>query len=116
MLARKAPDFTKAIGDDRRRARDDCDLSTIVSFAGVPRLAARIVNISADGCAVRIDHLFARDDRMRLLLPVVGDYQARVVWGLLGVCGCRFIDPIDQATYRRVLAAIKTGRETWPAG
>lgn len=98
----------------RRELRDPCDLVTSITRGTELRIGARIVDISTDGCCVRSDRKFARDDRIRILLPVVGDIEAHVVWTLQGVFGAVFRLPIDHGTYSRVLAAIKTRRDTWP--
>jgi|GEM_PF-6668333 PilZ domain len=97
----------------RTPERDECDFTTILSHGSTLRADGLIVDISPMGCCIRSSHEVNKYDRVRILLPVIGDSKATVAWALRGVFGCAFETPIDQATYSRVLAAIKTGRDDW---
>lgn len=107
---------TRKLQAYHRRAydRDDCDLATTMSHGPLLNIPAQVVNIAPEGCCVRARHDCQRNDRVRILLPILGDYEARVAWSLQGVFGCAFTLAIDNDVYCRVLAAIKTGRESWP--
>ncbi len=97
----------------RSPERDECDFATILSHGSTLRAEGLIVDISPMGCCIRSSHLVDKHDRVRILLPVIGDSKATVAWALRGVFGCAFEKPIDDATYPRVLAAIKTRRDDW---
>lgn len=99
---------------NRAHERDECDLATTISHNDLLNLDARVVNIGPNGCCARTMHPFHKHDRLRILLPIIGDYEAHVAWSLKGVFGCAFTVAIDHDVYCRVLAAIKTGRESWP--
>lgn len=99
---------------ERAHERDECDLVTAISHNALLRIGARVVNISPEGLCARTDHRFEKHDRLRVMLPIVGDYEAHVAWALQGVFGCAFTMPIDHERYCRMLAAIKNGRENWP--
>lgn len=108
--AQRRPDFPY----QRAYERDACDLVTSISHDSQLRIGARVVNISPEGLCARTDHFFKKQDRLRVMLPIVGDYEAHVAWALQGVFGCAFTMPIDHERYCRMLAAIKAGRENWP--
>lgn len=99
----------------RRVERDACDLVTAITRGFELRLSGRVADICPFGCCVRSDAVFEKDDRIRLLLPIIGDVEARVAWTLVGVFGCEFTDPIAPEQYPLVLAAIKTRRDSWPS-
>lgn len=99
----------------RSPERDECDFATILSHGSTLRAEGLIVDISPLGCCIRTSHPVNKHDRVRILLPVVGDSKATVAWALRGVFGCAFETPIDGATYSQLLAAIKTGRDHWPS-
>lgn len=102
------------IGYGRSPERDECDYATLLSHGSTLRAEGLMVDISRMGCCIRSSLSVNKYDRVRILLPVVGDSKATVAWALRGVFGCAFEKPIDEATYPQVLAAIKTGRDSWP--
>ena len=115
MSASRSDTPTTAMMSQRSPERDECDFATILSHGSTLRAEGLIVDISPMGCCVRSSHPVNKHDRVRILLPVVGDSKATVAWALRGVFGCAFETPIDGATYSQLLAAIKTGRDHWPS-
>lgn len=97
----------------RRIERDHCELNTLLSHKRSTRLPARIADISRFGCSIHAEGVFTRDDRLRVLLPLLGDVHARVAWTLTGCFGCWFDVPIGEDRYAHVLAAIKTASDDW---
>jgi len=91
----------------RRFTRDECRLDTSITRGSELRIPGRVVDISRGGCSVRAQVNFAKGDRIRILLPTMGDEEAIVVWALIGVFGCEFSTPIDARDYPKLLAAMK---------
>lgn len=98
----------------RMRERDAVDLETSFTHDRTMCVPARVVDLSPLGCHLRADHALVRNDRIRIIFPVVGDISGRVAWTLVGCLGVMFDDEIETLLYTRVLAAIKTGAKDWP--
>jgi len=110
MSIRVAP---LADGAARLHQRDECDLATVITRGRELAITGRVVDISRGGCSVRCDTLFGKGDRIRLLLPMLGDQEARVTWALRGAFGCQFSEAVAPLAYPRLLAAIKLGLTDW---
>lgn len=102
------------IREDRRRMpRDEVDLVTMATRTGKIRISVRLVDISPLGFHCRSAETFERGEKIRILLPLVGDIEAEIAWALKGCFGGWFNENISSATYPRLLATIKTGRNDW---
>lgn len=99
--------------NERRVQRDICDLVTSITRGTDLRISGRVIDICVDGCCLRSETYFTRGDRIRVLLPVAGDVEARVVWSMYGAFGCHFGVPIDGQAYPRLLGAIKARHHDW---
>lgn len=94
--------------DARRRAqRDDVDFGTVATRRWVERFDIRLLNLSPMGFHARGKVEFARDQKLRILLPVVGEIEAQVAWALTGCCGGWFPKAMSADVYAEVLAAIR---------
>jgi hypothetical protein len=94
--------------DERRRAqRDDVDFPTIATRRWTEQFDVRLLNISPMGFHARGKAEFARDDKLRITLPIVGEVEGQVAWALTGCCGGWFIKGIPAEVYPDVLAAIQ---------
>ena len=107
-----SPFLRKNRGHSRERIvpRDHVDLLTAVSRGRQFIIEGRIVDISPFGCHVRTQGVFEPYDRIRILLPLVGDVEAFVAWSLNGCFGARFSEAISKAAYPQILAAIKMAK------
>lgn len=69
-------------------------------------LSLLIVNMSALGLMARADTGYEIGDKLRVTLPVIGTINAEIRWSLGGRIGCELDQPIDQANYYALLAAL----------
>ncbi len=102
-------------GHRRGAPRDRCDHRTLLSHADRPRIEARIVDISPLGCSIHAPGSFHRGDRVRVLLPLLGDLHAQVAWSLDGCFGCWFDCAISKDRYPLLLAELKLSPATLSA-
>ncbi|MCE7798218.1 hypothetical protein LWE61_16900 [Sphingobium sufflavum] len=94
--------------DERRRAqRDDIDYPTSATRGWTETFDIRLLNLSPMGFHARGKVTFERDQKLRILLPVVGEVEGQVAWALTGCCGGWFINPIEADLYAKVLATIE---------
>ncbi|MFT3968673.1 MAG: hypothetical protein QM690_22640 [Sphingobium sp.] len=94
--------------DERRRAqRDDVDFPTVATRRWTERFDVRLLNISPMGFHARGKVEFQRDQKLRIMLPVVGEVEGQIAWALTGCCGGWFLDPIPADLYARVLDSIR---------
>lgn len=112
MLA-KLQEYLDKSSHRRQVIRDEVNYETVCTRNGRLREDVRIVDLSPFGFHLRGNAVAARGEKLRLLLPVVGDVEARVAWALTGCLGGWFTYPIPEDRYALLLAAIKTGREDW---
>jgi hypothetical protein len=81
----------------RAVARDIVDFHTVIAIEGLDALDARLMDISPYGFQCRAScRMLDRGNLVWLLLPIVGERRAEVMWGLKGLFGCRFLEPIDE--------------------
>jgi len=92
-------------------ARDAVDFHTVLIVEGLGALDARIMDISPYGfqCRAR-SRLLERGERASLRLPLVGECQADIMWGLKGLFGCKFIEPLDPDLYAPLLAQLLSAK------
>ena len=99
----------------RTVARDTIELQTLVRSAAFGTARARLADMSPYGCQARLaGTLWERDERIVVLLPLIGEIEARVMWGLKGLFGCKFDTPIDADIYPTLLTTIRTNCLDWP--
>ena len=96
--------------DDRLLVRDEVHYrARAIGPDGQP-FNLLIVNISAMGLMARCDAPYAVDDRIELMLPVIGTVPAQIRWSLGGRIGCELERVIDLADYYEVLAVLVRGK------
>jgi hypothetical protein len=79
----------------RAVARDIVDFHTVIAVEGLDALDARLMDISPYGFQCRATcRTLTHGDKVWLLLPIVGEHKAEVMWGLKGLFGCKFIEPL----------------------
>ena len=115
MLA-KLSEYLDQSSQRRQVVRDEVDFITLSTLNGRIKDRVRVVDLSPLGFSVRSSASAIRGDRLRLLLPVVGDVEAQVAWALKGCMGGWFTRPIAHDSYALLLAAVKTGNAEWKAG
>jgi hypothetical protein len=99
-----------ALNDDRTLVRDEVHYrARAIGPDGAP-FNLLIVNISAMGLMARCDTSYGVDDRIRVILPVIGAIGANIRWSLGGRIGCELERTIDLADYYEVLAVLLRSR------
>jgi hypothetical protein len=48
-----------------------------------------------------------RGERVWVLLPMLGEVEAEAMWGLRGLFGCKFIEPVAAELYGQVLPQLQ---------
>lgn len=99
--------------DNRLLDRDRVCLETIITDGSGKQASVRLVDISPGGFHARADLDLRKHQIIRVILPLVGDVRARVMWSLIGCFGAQFFDSVGEREYPRLLATIKTGRHDW---
>ena len=104
-----------AIGSRERRGedRDEVYFRTVITTLSGGCNPAEVINISPTGFLIRTKHNYRRRERMRVLLPSLGEVPAEVAWSLAGCAGCQLIYPIELADYPGFLLAARTVRSDW---
>ena len=82
----------------RQSPRRTLRLDATMRGAGSPASPILIHNISADGLLIECDLRLAPDESIDVMLPHAGACLARVVWASGRLFGCRFAEPVSQAT------------------
>jgi hypothetical protein len=99
---------------ERRGAeRDRVSLKTQLTWPGGNVAPVDLVDISGSGFLVRTEATIAKKVRVRIVLPLVGNVPAEVIWNIGGHIGCRFIYGFDHNAYPRLLDAIRTAPRGW---
>jgi hypothetical protein len=92
----------------RAVARDIVDFHTMVSVEALGVLDARLMDISPYGGQLRAtSRPLERGERVWILLPQIGEWQADIMWGLKGFFGCKFVEPIESDTYNELLPQLR---------
>lgn len=107
MSAERLKRLTQLHEERRRAQRDDVDFSTVATRGWTERFDVRLLNISPMGFHARGKVEFARDQKLKIQLPVVGEIEGQIAWALTGCCGGWFPNPLTPEIYQRVLAAIR---------
>ncbi len=92
----------------RTVARAAVDFHTVLTVEALGALDARIMDISPYGfqCRAR-SRVLERGERAWILLPLVGECQADIMWGLKGLFGCKFLEPLDGDLYGELLGLLR---------
>lgn len=92
----------------RAVARDIIDFHTVVAVEGSGAFDARLMDISPYGCQVRAyGRVFERGERIWVLLPMAGEVAGEAMWGLKGLFGCKFAEPVDADLYALLLPQLQ---------
>lgn len=94
--------------DVRRQARDTVEYRARATTRDGRRLSLLVVNISVQGLMARCDRDadVGVDERLRVMLPVVGEVAGVVRWALGGRIGCELDQPIGAARYHEMLKKV----------
>jgi hypothetical protein len=88
--------------------RDAVDFHTVIAVEGLDALDARLMDISPYGFQCRATcGVLERGNRVWLLLPILGERKAEVMWGLKGLFGCKFMEPVETDTYGDLLPQLQ---------
>lgn len=115
MMLAKLSHYLDRSTQRRQAIREKVDFETIATRNGRIKEQVRVADLSPFGFHLRSDADVSRGERLRLLLPVVGDVEAQVAWTLKGCLGGWFTYPIPPDRFAHMLGAIKTGRDDWSA-
>jgi hypothetical protein len=92
----------------RAVARDIIDFHTVVAVEGNGAFDARLMDISPYGCQVRAySRVLERGERIWVLLPGLGEVAGEAMWGLRGLFGCKFAEPVDSDLYAQLLPQLQ---------
>lgn len=92
----------------RAVARDIVDFHTMVAVEGIGAFEARLMDISPYGCQIRArSRMIERSERIWVSLPDLGEVEAESMWGLKGLFGCKFLEPIEAETYAGLLPQLQ---------
>jgi transcriptional regulator with XRE-family HTH domain len=95
-----------------RGARRTLRFETTGEFPAGSAAGVRVHNISATGLLLETAAVLAEGEDIAIDLPLAGLCQARVVWSSDCYYGCRFAEPLAQAT----LSAVELRSEAAPGG
>jgi hypothetical protein len=116
-MSQPAPTLPTADPAELRRApRDEVALPTRMFTQDHRGADVLLVNVSPLGFMVREYGQTPKGAIVRLVLPRLGEVQARVMWSLGGRIGGEFTTPIDHFAYSAMLGAAKAKRQRWPMG
>jgi hypothetical protein len=101
-------DAREPLPQRRQSTRDTISHHSQVVRPGNLAIDVHLVDLSPNGFHARCsERPFQRGESVAVRLPLIGQVQARVMWGLRGCFGCQFLVPIDARTYLDVLAMIR---------
>ncbi|MBO9576204.1 MAG: hypothetical protein J7494_10735 [Sphingobium sp.] len=88
--------------------RDSIDFRTTIAIETIGELDARLMDISPYGFQCRTScRMVERGELAMVTLPLIGERAADIMWGLKGLFGCKFVEPIEPDLYAEMLAAIR---------
>ncbi|WP_443970758.1 PilZ domain-containing protein [Sphingobium sp. CR28] len=93
--------------DVRRSPREDVSWQTRVNAPDMPPAEVLIVNLSPSGCMVRSDAILVPGEPTMLMLPMVGQTEAQVMWALGGRAGLEFVTPLPLHSYSSILSEMQ---------
>lgn len=98
-----------AVEVERRRSeRSDLFYRTVLRI-GERTAPADLVNLSRSGFMVRTNAVLDADSEVGVVLPIVGERRARVVWALGGRMGAEFRAAIEESVHSSLLDALPRG-------
>lgn len=116
-MSEPAKKLDEVMEEQQRRApRDDVALPTRMLDADRRAADVLLVNISPLGFMVREYCTTQKGALVRLVLPRLGELEARVAWSLGGRIGAEFTKEIDPYAYAAMLNAARSRRQRWPMG
>ncbi len=89
--------------DVRRSPREDVSWQTQINAPDMPPTEVLIVNLSPSGCMVRSDAILVPGEPTMLILPMIGQTEAQVMWALGGRAGLEFITPLPLQCYSSIV-------------
>ena len=99
----------------RQSERHSIELDTFITRSTGLQIPVHLIDISLHGFHARAkDVLMPRGEQVRVILPMLGDVEASVMWGLPNCFGCRFASPVNARLYPILLAAIESSHADWP--
>lgn len=101
------------VSEQRRSARDEVFLRTVLTIGKKSGISAQLVNLSASGFMARMSETVPTNTPIRILLPFAGEVAATIIWSLGGRIGAAFDIPFEDKEYPKVLAAVKTAKPNW---
>lgn len=97
------------LGIERRRfPRDPVSWPTAINRVGGAPVDIRVLDISPMGFSAGCPRELAEEERIRVALPILGQVDADVVWCIAGHFGACFARPVPEASYTRMLQAIRS--------
>lgn len=101
---------TYVVDIDRRRSeRADLFYRTNLRLDNGRTAPADLVNLSRSGFMVRTNAVLDPDSELFVVLPVIGEQAARVVWSLGGRMGAEFRAPMEEVVYSSLLDRLPRG-------
>lgn len=102
----RKPTRLKAAENRRTEPRHSVFFRTVVIESEMEGEPTEVVNIACTGFLTRSQIVRTLGTMIHLQLPVVGERDAVVVWCANGLLGGRFIDPIEQEDFVRLLGTL----------
>lgn len=93
--------------DVRRSPREDVLWQTQINAPEMPATEVLIVNLSPSGCMVRSDAILVPGEPTMLMLPMIGQTEAQVMWALGGRAGLEFATPLPLHSYSSILSEMQ---------
>lgn len=84
-MEKQAPEWTK------RNERSQVSVAAVAYLSDGRAVAARLTNISYEGCQIETDITLAIGEKLKLALPRLGEISVQVRWSLQGTAGLHFL-------------------------
>lgn len=91
----RTPDWNK------RNDRKPVSVAAVAYLPDGSAIAARLTNISYEGCQIETEVTLPIGDKLKLALPRLGEISAQVRWSLQGTAGLHFLLEESHADERR---------------
>lgn len=101
-----AAEYEPAVSTDRRRSpRAPLSLDAKIGRGGLDRALCRVTNVSLHGAKLHTYSPMQKGAAIWLTLPLLGQIVATIVWADDFEAGCQFREPLDDATFARLVGA-----------
>lgn len=100
------PNHAMANHETRAEPRDEVMHRTRATDAGGNTIKLVLVNVSPSGLMARCEGDPGAGDRLRVMMPVIGEIVAQVRWSLGGRIGCSLDRTIPLDAYYGMLTAM----------